>query len=116
VVQRFRDLAAGDALMRLERDVDLVLERDAFLTLEAGAALDAETDAWVAIHAGVYTRVAPGAVATALSNPIYVDVDGDGRVAAPGLGAATGGDRSWLVAPIVALVALGWGLRHRWRG
>ncbi len=116
VVRRFRDLAAGDALMRLERDVDLVLERDAFLTLEAGAALDAETDAWVAIHAGVYTRVAPGAVATALSNPIYVDVDGDGRVAAPGLGAATGGDRSWLVAPIVALVALGWGLRHRWRG
>jgi len=114
VVRRFRDLAPGDDVLRLEREVDLVLERDAFLTLEAGAPLDAETGAWAAAHAGLYTRLAPGAVSTALSNPIYVDVDGDGRSRAPGLAPArASGQLFWRIALVAAFGMLWWWLRRR---
>jgi len=66
--------------------LDLVLERDGFVTLEAGAPLDADQDAWIRAHPGLYTEViAPGFVATAYTNPVFVDVDGNGRFDAPGL-------------------------------
>jgi len=69
-----------------EGSLDLALERDAFLTLEAGAPLDVDPEAWIADHPGPYTEViAPGFVATAFSNPVFVDVDGNGRFDAPGL-------------------------------
>jgi len=65
---------------------ELVLERDAFVTLEAGAPLDADPGAWIRAHPGLYTEViAPGFVATAFTNPVFVDVDGNGRFDPPGL-------------------------------
>jgi hypothetical protein len=66
--------------------LDLALERDGFVTLEAGAPLDADQTAWVRAHPGLYTEViAPGFVATAFTNPVFVDVDGNGKFDAPGL-------------------------------
>jgi hypothetical protein len=65
---------------------ELSLARDAFVTLEAGVPLDVDPVAWIADHPGDYTEViAPGFVSTAVANPVYVDVDGNGRFDAPGL-------------------------------
>jgi hypothetical protein len=72
--------------MRLQERVELTLERDSFLTLEAGAPLDAAPAAWAASHPGEYAEVvARGFLPAAFTNPIWVDVDGDGSFAKPGL-------------------------------
>jgi len=88
-VDEVRVLVNGEvvyASVRREGELDLDLERDAFLTLEAGAPLDSDPAAWVAAHPGPYTEVvAPGFVAAAFANPIFVDVDGNGRFDPPGL-------------------------------
>jgi hypothetical protein len=66
--------------------VELPLARDGFVTLEAGAPLDADPASWIRAHPGLYTEaIAPGFVAQAFSNPVFVDVDGNGRFDAPGL-------------------------------
>jgi hypothetical protein len=66
--------------------VDLVLERDGFVTLEAGAPLDADAGAWIRAHPGLFTdAIAPGFVPAMFSNPVFVDVDGNGRFDPPGL-------------------------------
>jgi hypothetical protein len=65
--------------------LDLSLERDGFVTLEAGAPLDADPPAWIRAHPGLYTEVlAPGFVSAAFTNPVFVDVDGNGRFDPPG--------------------------------
>jgi hypothetical protein len=77
---------ASPPVMRLRERVELTLERDSFLTLEAGAPLDAAPEVWAEGHPGDYAEVvARGFTPAAFSNPIWVDVDGDGRFAAPGL-------------------------------
>jgi hypothetical protein len=107
--------------MRLLRTDEIELERDAFLTLEAGASLDVDPERWCAERGGVYASlVAPGFVAQAISNPIYVDVDGDGRFAAPGLAPpddAGGASRRLVVTLLVLflLAVLWWRLRGRAR-
>ena len=64
----------------------LELERDAFVGVEAGAPLDADPATWAASHPGLYTEVlAPGFLPVLFSNPVFVDVDGNGRFDAPGL-------------------------------
>lgn len=52
----------------------LVFERDAFVTVEVEGPAE-----------GLYRDVLPGFVPFAFSNPIFVDVDGNGRYDAPGL-------------------------------
>jgi hypothetical protein len=105
--------------MRLLRTDEIELERDAFLTLEAGAPLDADPERWRAERGGVYASVvAPGFVAQAISNPIYVDADGDGHFAAPGLAPsdAAGGASQRLVVTLLVLLLLAvlwWRLRAR---
>jgi hypothetical protein len=101
--------------LRLLEQLELQLDGDAFVILEAGAPVDADTASWVASHPGPYTEaVAPGFVATAFSNPVFVDVDGNGRFDAPGLGTLPGPppDRAlgwmWLAAVWVALVTVLW--------
>jgi hypothetical protein len=85
VVRRYEVLAA-EAATRLRRREELRLDADAFVSVEAGAPLAAEPAAWAASHPGVYADVlAPGFVPMAFSNPIWVDVDGNGRFDAPGL-------------------------------
>jgi hypothetical protein len=65
---------------------ELSLERDAFVTLEAGAPLAADPHTWIARHRGPYTdAIAPGFLPAAFTNPVYVDVDGNGRFDPPGL-------------------------------
>jgi hypothetical protein len=119
VVRVYRDLVAAEKVMRLLRTDVLDLERDAFLTLEAGAPLDADPERWRAERGGVYASVvAPGFVAQAISNPIYVDVDGDGRFAAPGLAPPddAGGASRRLVVTLLLLLLLAvvwWRLRVR---
>jgi len=71
---------------RIAEHVALDLERDAYVTVEAGAPLDVDPAAWIAAHPGLYTEaIAPGFVPAAFTNPIFVDVDGNGRFDAPGL-------------------------------
>jgi hypothetical protein len=76
-------------LPEAEGTLFLSLDRDAFVTLEAGAPLDVSRDAWVESHPGLYTEVlAPGHVPVAFTNPVYIDVDGNGVFDPPGLGAS----------------------------
>jgi hypothetical protein len=118
VARRFSDLSREGAV-RFEREVELALARDAFLTLEAGAPLDADAERWGRERGGLYARtVAPGFVSQLVANPIWVDVDGDGRLAphppAPGAVAAT----RRLVTSAAVLLALAvawWRLRARAR-
>ena len=86
VVRRYgaADLVA-DAVVRLRDRAELVLEEDAFITLEAGVPLDVNPRSWAAARGGVYAAtIAPGFVPTAFTNPIFIDVDGNGRFDAPG--------------------------------
>ncbi len=88
VVRSWSQLPEGESppTIRLRERVELDLERDSFLTLEAGARLDAVPAEWAASHAGDYSEVvARGFVPAAFSNPIWIDADGDGRFASPGL-------------------------------
>ena len=61
--------------------VVLELERDAWLLAEAGWPVDAED----MLVGGTYSVVAPGYVPFAFTNPVRVDVDGDGSWTPPGL-------------------------------
>jgi len=116
VARRFRDVpapAAGSGPVRFERALELALPRDAFVTLEAGAPLDADAKAWGRERGGVYARtVAPGFVSQLVANPIWIDVDGDGRSAPAPARAAGLSDRARrrLVtsAAIVAALAFAW--------
>jgi hypothetical protein len=87
VVLRYGAAAlAADAVVRLRDRIDLVLEEDACVTLEAGVPLDVDPNSWAVARGGVYaTTIAPGFVPTAFTNPIFIDVDGNGRFDAPGL-------------------------------
>lgn len=88
-IDEVRILVNGEVVLaRAMRNgaLDLELARDGFVTLEAGAPLDADPAAWIRAHPGLYTEViAPGFVSTAFTNPVFVDVDGNGRFDAPGL-------------------------------
>lgn len=63
---------------------------DDVLKLDTTLSLDLEADAWISVAAfgsGAYPRglaQPPAHVARAISNPIFVDVDGNGRFDAPG--------------------------------
>jgi hypothetical protein len=77
---------AANAVVRLRDRIELVLEEDAFIILEAGVPLDVDPQSWAVARGGVYaTTIAPGFVPTAFTNPIFIDVDGNGRFDAPGL-------------------------------
>ena len=93
----------------------LHLERDAFVTLEAGVPLDADPERWSHTHPGPYVeRIAPGHLPTAFSNPIYVDVDGDGEFTAPGLPPLPpqASTRGWLFPGLLGVILVaGW----RWK-
>jgi hypothetical protein len=121
VVRSFRDLLPPERVMRLLHKLTLRLERDAFLTLEAGAPLDADPARWAAERGGAYAaQVAPGFVSQAVANPIFVDVDGNGRFDAPGFPAVSGSGRGsarlQVTAALVLLLALvWWRLRARTR-
>jgi hypothetical protein len=72
--------------------VFLTLGQDAFVTLEAGAPVDVSKADWVEAHPGLYTEVlAPGHVPVAFTNPVYIDVDGNGVFDPPGLDASASG-------------------------
>ena len=93
----FKDLPRGDAEpLDYAVRTTLRLERDAFLTAEAGAPEDVDAIRWAVQHPGLYSEaIAPGFVPQAFTNPIFVDVDGNGRFDAPGLvDAESGGGAS----------------------
>jgi hypothetical protein len=81
VVRRYDvDGPAEDGAVRFRAEERMQFDRDVFLTLEAGAALDADRREWLAARSGVYSEtLAPDFVPLAFSNPIFVDVDGNGR-------------------------------------
>jgi hypothetical protein len=99
--------------------VPLRLGRDAFVTLEAGVPLDVDPAVWKATHPGLYTEVlAPGFLPAAFTNPVYVDVDGDGNWSAPGLPPTAAHRRqelAWAAAAALALGGVFAGSSHRAR-
>jgi hypothetical protein len=117
VRRRFRELAPPEEVVRLSRSETLHLSRDAFVTLEAGAPLDIEPERWRRERGGVYaSTVARGFVSQALSNPIFVDVDGDGHFTPPGLDTGPGSAERrliWVSALVGGLALLWWWLRRR---
>ena len=120
VARRFRaDAQAPPGALRFEREVELSLVRDAFLTLEAGAPLDPQAATRVREGDLVYARsVAPGFVSQLVANPIWIDVDGDGRVTPPAPRRAQGAPdalRRLLVsaAGLLVLAFVWWRLRAR---
>jgi hypothetical protein len=117
VVRRYRpDGPAEGSPIRLRAEERLRFERDVFLTLEAGIALDADPGAWLDEHSGVYSEtLAPGFVPMAFSNPIFVDVDGNGRFDPIGLPVTAASDPVPVgaVAAAAALVLGVWWLRRR---
>jgi hypothetical protein len=116
VVRVFRELAEPPEVLRLSERVELRLRADGFLTVEAGVPLDTEPARWISRRGGVYASlVAPGFVPQALSNPIWVDVDGDGAIAAPGLphaGLGEAGDRLVSIVLLILLLAVVWWRLH----
>jgi hypothetical protein len=117
LLRRWTQLAQPEAVMRLRTSERVPLAADSFFTVEAGAALDADPERWRRERGGVYaSQVAPGFVSQAISNPIFVDADGDGRFTPPGLGAGAGRAerRLFVTLGLVALLALcWWWLRRR---
>jgi hypothetical protein len=114
VTQAFRSLpAVAPDGTRLAARLELTLEADTFVTLEAGLPLDADPDRWMAEQAGDYARIAPKFVPQAISNPIWVDVDGDGTVTPLGLPAASADRLGRIALSVLALASLWWWLRQR---
>ena len=115
VARVFRELAEPEEILRLRRTERLQFTDDAFVTLEAGAPLDIESNPWLWERGGSYAVVAGRFVSQAVSNPIYVDVDGNGRFDAPGLAAAANPQRRllWTSLAIVALAGAWFALRQR---
>jgi hypothetical protein len=117
VVRRYgaADLAADD-VVRLRDRARLALAQDAFITLEAGVPLDVDPTAWAAERGGAYAAaVAPGFVPTAFANPIFADVDGNGRFDAPGLPPPPdwGALRTGVSVGFAALLLAAWWLWRR---
>jgi len=105
-------MTAGGSALRFSRSEVLELAGDAFITLEAGAPLGVDQDEWVAAHPGPFSEViAPGAVTTAFANPIFVDVDGNGRFDPPGLQPPP--RRIGPIFGAAALFAVGWWVWRR---
>jgi hypothetical protein len=95
---------------------ELDLRRDAFVTLEAGAPPDVDPENWAAEHPGLYADViGPGFVPVAFTNPVYVDVDGDGAFDPPGLPPPPPDWRgpAAIAAVVLGIAALGWLRRRR---
>ena len=107
------DAVAESDGTRFAHREELVLRGDVFLTLEAGAPLGVDRLAWIAEHPGPYTQaVAPGFVSAAFANPIFVDVDGNGRFDPPGPWPAEASPAWWLLIAVTGGLVL-WGLQGR---
>ena len=81
-----KDIEAGpqSEIVRLDRSVSLTLEKDTWLIVEATTHADPETGEPTR-PGGLYNIIAPGFAPLAFTNPIFVDVDGNGRFDPPGI-------------------------------
>ncbi len=71
-------------VLRYSGTETLALTRDAWIVVEAGAALPADPTQEPPVPPA-YAKVAPGFSPLSFTNPVFVDVDGNGRFDAPGL-------------------------------
>ncbi|MDJ0851518.1 MAG: CehA/McbA family metallohydrolase [Myxococcota bacterium] len=107
-VRTWRDLD-HDRVLRISITETLRLSRDGFVTLEAGAPLETERRAWARERGGLYSRlIAPGFVSQAVSNPVFVDVDGDGRSSPPQLRPRASATTLLIAASVVLLLLVVW--------
>ncbi|MGI9592538.1 MAG: CehA/McbA family metallohydrolase, partial [Myxococcota bacterium] len=112
LARRFRDLRSTAQGLRLDERLELTVRRDAFLTVEAGVPLETDRRRWLAEHEGPYAIVASGFVPQAISNPIWLDADGDGAFTPPGLPETPRSDESdgqlrWTLG-LIAMMTLVW--------
>jgi hypothetical protein len=117
VVRRYPAGEPGaGGVTRVLGEAQLRFDRDVFLTLEVGAPLDAGRITWLRARPGPYSEtLAPGFLPMAFTNPIFVDVDGNGRFDAIGLPLPARPSRAPFVAgaAALALFAALWWLRRR---
>ena len=71
-------------IVRFDLSVSLSLDADAWIVVEAMTAPHAETGE-PSLPGGLYNIVAPKFAPLAFTNPIFVDVDGNGRFDPPGI-------------------------------
>jgi hypothetical protein len=98
----------GAPVVRLDTEIQLSLPADAFITIEAGAPLGIDSSHWIRERGGIYSDVAPDFVSIAFTNPIYVDVDGDGRFEPPGVVGNSELPLGWLLASVAVVAAWYW--------
>jgi len=104
---------------RFDQDIILRLESDAWVTVETSTANDPLRIPQP--PGGLYNIIAPGFVPLAFSNPIFVDIDGNGIFDPPGIppsSAAAGlpwPAKTSLVAALLALMSIIRHLRRRRR-
>jgi len=83
--------------VRLDRSVLLTLEKDAWLVIEATTAPEPESGE-PSIPGGLYNIIAPHFAPLAFTNPILIDVDGNGRFDPPGIPSAPAAQAASIVS------------------
>jgi hypothetical protein len=71
-------------IVRFQRDIPLTLDRDAWLVVEAVAS-NGNNVQIPQPPGGLYNIIAPSFVPLAFTNPIFVDIDGNGQFDPPGI-------------------------------
>ena len=71
-------------IVRLDKMIPLSLEKDSWLVVETMMTPDAESGE-PSLPGGLYNIVAPNMAPLAFTNPIFIDVDGNGRFDPPGI-------------------------------
>jgi hypothetical protein len=86
-----QDLKAGpqDNIVRMDTIVPVSLEKDSWLVVEATMTTDAESGE-PSRPGGLYNIIAPRFAPLAFTNPIFIDVDGNGRFDPPGVSSHPG--------------------------
>jgi hypothetical protein len=74
----------SDSIVRFERVIPLTFERDTWLVVETST-VNANGNPIPQPPGGLYNIIAPGFVPIAFTNPIFIDIDGNGRFAPQGI-------------------------------
>jgi len=81
---RTLELDSQSGIVRFDRGIPFLLDKDTWFVVETTISNPPESELPVP-PGGLYNIIAPGFVPLAFTNPIFVDVDGNGRYDPPGI-------------------------------